>query len=143
MSGAQIGTITHYFDHISVAVLSLTGKIRVKDVIHILGHSSDVKQEVTSLQIEHKEVQEAGPGDDVAMKVTQRVPFDQFSCQDGLIGLEDHPRRITVLRSLKTGIVSDLMRGGMFVRQASSVRRTTMQAKQSHHRPDHRRAPLL
>ena len=73
MSGAQIGTITHFFDHISVAVLALTEKLHVGETIHILGHSTDFKQEITSMQIEHKEVTEAKPGDDVAVKMTQRV----------------------------------------------------------------------
>jgi translation elongation factor EF-1alpha len=73
MSGAQIGTITHFFDHISVAVLKVTAAIHVGDTIHILGHSTDFKQEVTSMQIEHKEMKEAAPGDDVAIKVSQRV----------------------------------------------------------------------
>lgn len=73
MSGAQIGQITHYFDHINVAVLSLTESLRVGDSVHILGHSTDFRQEVTSLQIEHQPVTEAKARDDVAMKVIQRV----------------------------------------------------------------------
>ena len=73
MSGVQIGQVTHYFDHINVAVLSLNESIKVGDTIHILGHATDFKQEVTSLQIEHKEINEAKAGDDVAMKVIQRV----------------------------------------------------------------------
>ena len=73
MSGVQIGQVTHFFDHISVAVLALTDKVRVGETVHFLGHSTDFKQEVTSLQIEHKEVKEAKAGDDVALKVNQRV----------------------------------------------------------------------
>ncbi len=73
MSGTQIATVNHFFDHVSVAVLSLTETIRVGDTVHFLGHSTDFKQEVASLQIEHKDVDEAKPGDDVAMKVDQRV----------------------------------------------------------------------
>ena len=73
MSGTQIGQITHYFDHINVAALTLTQPLRVGDTVHILGHSTDFKQEVTSLQIEHQPVEEANPGDDVGMKVTQKV----------------------------------------------------------------------
>jgi hypothetical protein len=73
MSGVQIGQVTHYFDHINVSVLSLNESIKVGDTIHILGHATDFKQEVTSLQIEHKEVNEAKAGDNVAMKVIQRV----------------------------------------------------------------------
>lgn len=78
MSGVQVGQVTHYFDHISVAVLALTEPLRVGDTIHILGHSTDFKQEVRSLQIEHQPVDEAKPGDDVAMRVIQKVhPHDK------------------------------------------------------------------
>ncbi len=73
MSGEQVGKVTHFFDHISVAVLALTQPIKVGDTVHFLGHSTDFKQTVASLQIEHKPVNEAKAGDDVAMKVTQPV----------------------------------------------------------------------
>jgi translation elongation factor EF-Tu-like GTPase len=73
MSGTQIGQITHYFDHINVAALILTEPLRVGDTVHILGHSTDFRQEVTSLQIDRQAVDEAKPGDDVGMKVIQKV----------------------------------------------------------------------
>ena len=73
MSGVRIGEVTHYFDKVSVAVLSLTDTLRVGDAVLILGRSTDFQQEVTSLEIEHQPVNEAGPGQDVALKVGQRV----------------------------------------------------------------------
>lgn len=73
MSGEQVGKVTHFFDHISVAALSLTKPLKVGDTVHFLGHSTDFKQTVASLQIEHKPVTEAKAGDDVAMKVSQPV----------------------------------------------------------------------
>jgi putative protease len=73
MSGTQIGQITHYFDHVNVAAVTLTESLHVGDTIHILGHSTDFQQKVTSLQIEHQSVEEAKPGDDVGMKVIQKV----------------------------------------------------------------------
>jgi len=77
MSGIRIGKVTHFFDHIGVAVLELTDVIRVGDMVHFLGHASDFKQEITSLQIEHQNVDEAHPGQDVAMKVVQKLhPHD-------------------------------------------------------------------
>jgi putative protease len=77
MSGIRIGQVTHYYDHVQAAVLALTDVIRVGDTIHILGHSTDFKQEVASLQIEHQPVNEAGPGQNVALKVVQRAhPHD-------------------------------------------------------------------
>jgi putative protease len=84
MSGKQIGTITHYFDHIGVAVLALTVKVSLGDKIHILGHSTDFEQELSSMQIEHKPVESAKPGDDIAIKVTQRVhPNDKVFKVEG------------------------------------------------------------
>lgn len=73
MTGKRVGIVTHYFDHLSVAVLALTDGIRVGDTLHFLGHSTDFKQEMTSIQIEHKAVDTAKPGEDVAVKVIQRV----------------------------------------------------------------------
>ena len=73
MAGKEIGKVTHYFDHISVAVLALTGPIKAGETVHFLGHSTDFKQEITSLQIEHKTIEKAKAGDEVAMKVEQKV----------------------------------------------------------------------
>jgi acyl-CoA hydrolase len=73
MSGIRIGEVTHFYDRLCVAVLKLTEPIRVGDMLHLLGHHTDFRQTVESLQIEHQEVTEAGPGQDVAMKVVQKV----------------------------------------------------------------------
>jgi translation initiation factor IF-2 len=73
MSEIRVGKVTHYFDHISVAVLELTEKVRVGDTVHFLGHSTDFKQDVSSLQIEHVSVNEAKQGQEVALKVSQKV----------------------------------------------------------------------
>jgi len=73
MSDNPIGKVKHYFDRIGVAVLELTETIRVGDTIHFLGHSTDFKQTVDSLQLEHQSVPEAKPGQDVALKVSQKV----------------------------------------------------------------------
>jgi hypothetical protein len=77
MSGERVGTVTHYFDHLGVAVLALTATVKVGDSLHFLGHSTDFLEKVSSLQIEHRPVEAAKPGDDVALKVTHRVhPHD-------------------------------------------------------------------
>jgi putative protease len=59
MSGIRIGKVTHFFDHISVAMLALLEKpIKVGEMVHFLGHATDFKQEVRSLQIEHQNMDE-------------------------------------------------------------------------------------
>ncbi len=73
MDGIRIGEVTHFFSKISVAVITLTDTLRVGDTVHFLGRSTDFRQEVKSLQIEHEQVEEAGSGQEVAMKVERRV----------------------------------------------------------------------
>ena len=71
--GQSIGTVTHYFGHLSVAAVSLTDTLRVGDRIHIRGHTTNVEQSVDSMEVEHAKVDSAGPGDDVALQVTDHV----------------------------------------------------------------------
>jgi putative protease len=67
----KIGHITHFYDCISVAVLSLTDRLNIRDKVVISGHSTDFVQEVTSMEIEHQKVTSVGPGDEVALKVIE------------------------------------------------------------------------
>jgi putative protease len=73
MSEKLIGQITHYYHKIRVAVLTLTDSIQVGDHVHVLGHTTNFEQEITSIQIDHLPVDEAEPGQEVALKVTGRV----------------------------------------------------------------------
>ncbi|MCL6641959.1 MAG: translation elongation factor-like protein [Candidatus Bipolaricaulota bacterium] len=73
MEEKPIGKVTHFFGRISVAVLDLTEPLKVGETIHIKGHTTDLTQRVESMQVEHKEIQEAKPGEQVAIKVTGRV----------------------------------------------------------------------
>jgi putative protease len=69
----RIGKITHYYDHIRVAVLELTGELKVGETIHIHGHTTDFNQQVDSIEIEHQKIESAGPGTEVALKVIEPV----------------------------------------------------------------------
>lgn len=72
-NGERIGEVTHYFGKISVAVLSLTSDLKIGDTVHFLGRNTDFPQEIASMQIEHEAVSEAKAGEEVAVKVMQRV----------------------------------------------------------------------
>jgi hypothetical protein len=63
--------VTHYYSHLSVATLRLeTGTtLRVGDMIHIHGHTTDFSQRVDSLEVNHAPVIEVGPNDDFGLKV--------------------------------------------------------------------------
>lgn len=69
----RIGYVTHYYNHLSVAVLELKAELKVMDTIHILGHTTDFSQPVGSMEIEHRRVQAAGPGAEIALKVIDKV----------------------------------------------------------------------
>jgi putative protease len=70
----QVGKITHYFSKIGVAVIEITdGSIKVGDDIHIKGHTTDLRQRINSIQIEHENVEFAEPGQSIGLKVEQPV----------------------------------------------------------------------
>jgi UPF0176 protein len=69
----RIGTVTHYYNRISVAVLKLSGELKVGDKILILGRTTDIVQVVTSMEIEHRKVSAVSPGMEVALKVADSV----------------------------------------------------------------------
>jgi len=73
MADTLVGKITHYFDKIGVAVVEVLAPIKVGDQIKISGHGKEFTQEVTSMQIEHQQVEEAQKGQTVGMKVDQPV----------------------------------------------------------------------
>jgi len=68
-----IGKITHYFTKIGVAVIELSDKLSAGDEILIEGASTNFKQKVTSMQIEHESVKVAKAGDSIGLKVDDRV----------------------------------------------------------------------
>ncbi len=70
---APIGTVTHYFGHLSVAAVNLTEPLSVGERIRIKGHTTDLVETVRSMEIDHRPVEKAMPGDDVAINVTEHV----------------------------------------------------------------------
>jgi translation elongation factor EF-1alpha len=69
-----IGKVTHYFNKIGVAVLQITdGELTVGDTIHIKGHTTDFTQQINSMQVEHEQIEKAKKGDDIGVKVENKV----------------------------------------------------------------------
>ena len=69
----KIGDVSHYFTKIEVAVVDLTDKLKVGDEIMIKGATTDFTQKVDSIQIEHEQIDEAGAGDSVGLRVKYRA----------------------------------------------------------------------
>ena len=68
-----VGKITHYFTKIGVAVIELTDKLSVGDMISVEGPNTNFQQKVDSMQIEHKNINTAKKGDSIGLKVIDRV----------------------------------------------------------------------
>ena len=72
--GKFIGKVTHYFDKIGVAVIALEDNLKVGDTIRIIGGlDTDFEQQVESMQMEHQPIQTAKKGDEVGLKVKEKV----------------------------------------------------------------------
>ena len=75
MAQKAIGKVTHYYDHLGVAVIKLGKGASLKkgDKIQVKGHTTDFSQTVGSLQVEHSDIESVKAGDDFGMKVDKKV----------------------------------------------------------------------
>lgn len=69
----EIGTVTHYYSKIGVAVIQLKGTLTLGDKITIKGSTSNFEQAVDSMQIERKDVKKAEAGQSVGIKVKDKT----------------------------------------------------------------------
>ena len=68
-----IGVVTHYFPHVQAAVVKLKKPLAVGDQIWIKGSTTDFRQQIESMQIDHVTLQQAKKGDEIGLKVRDRV----------------------------------------------------------------------
>lgn len=73
MTLVQIGKVTHYYDKIGVAVVELSQTVKAGDKIKFSGHDKEFSQTVSSMQVEHQQINEAKNGDIIGLKVEQMV----------------------------------------------------------------------
>ena len=73
MADKQVGTVTHWYDKLGVAVVKLSGKLSKGDSIVVRKGDEEFKDTVASLQINHENVSSAKKGDDAAIKLSQRA----------------------------------------------------------------------
>jgi len=73
VEGKLIGKVIHYFDKIQVAVIELTAPLVIGDTIRIVGGETDFEQSVDSMEVDHEKIEKAKKGDEVGMKVSDKV----------------------------------------------------------------------
>ena len=73
-AGDQLGEVVAFFRIPVVAVIKITrGDLKAGDQIWIKGHTTDLKQTVASLQVNHQPIQKARKGDEVGLKISARA----------------------------------------------------------------------
>ena len=79
MPEEEVGIVDHWFGHLNVAGVRITnGSIKPGDTLHFKGHTTDFQETIGSVQLEHEDVPEGKAGDDVGIKISQKVrPHDK------------------------------------------------------------------
>jgi len=73
MADQVIGEVTHFFDKISVAIIKLSAPLKVGDKVKIKGATTELTQDVETMKLDHEELEEAKPGEEVGIKVADKV----------------------------------------------------------------------
>lgn len=73
MPEVEIGKVSDFFARPVVAGIGLTATLKVGDRIHIKGHTTDIEFTVDSMQIDNVNVEQAKAGDNIGIKVSDRV----------------------------------------------------------------------
>ena len=73
MPEVEIGKVSDFFARPVVAGIELTATLKQGDKIHIKGHTTDMEFVVDSMQINNVDVNQAKAGDDIGIKVSERV----------------------------------------------------------------------
>ncbi|MFQ5457983.1 MAG: hypothetical protein ACE5FC_05975, partial [Myxococcota bacterium] len=70
----EVGRVMHFFAIPNAAAIEVTGEgLALGDLIRIKGHTTDLRQVVTSMQIEHMVIDRARRGDVIGLQVEARV----------------------------------------------------------------------
>ena len=73
-TGKLLGTVSHYYSRIGVAVVEVVDALKIGDTIRIVGGANtDFTQAVESMEIEHEKIEEAKAGDSIGLKVDQKA----------------------------------------------------------------------
>lgn len=69
-----IGKMTHFYNHLMVGIVVIeAGDLLIGDTVHIKGHTTDLRENVGSIELEHQPVQRGAIGQSVGIKVTGHV----------------------------------------------------------------------
>jgi len=73
MAEKKIGTITHFFDKISVGIIKLDDKLKIGDKVKFQGSTTNFEQEISEMQLEHANIDSGKKGQEVGVKTNEKV----------------------------------------------------------------------
>ena len=73
MANKEVGKVSHWYDKIGVAVVTLTGPLKVGDQVKVRRGDQEFDADIISLQVDHKDVSSAKTGQEVAIKLPQKA----------------------------------------------------------------------
>ena len=68
-----IGKVTHYYGGIEVAIVKFNKPVKVGMEVKFKGATTDFSQKIKSMQYEHQDIPAAKKGQEVGMKVDDKV----------------------------------------------------------------------
>lgn len=71
--GKEIGKVTHWYDKIGVAVVKLSGSLKVGSQVKVHRGDMEFEANIDSMQINHQDVGSAKAGDEIAIKLPQKA----------------------------------------------------------------------
>ena len=72
--GEYVGVVTHYFPHVQAAAIKIEkGNLKIGDGVRFKGHTTDYQMVVNSLELDHKVIPAAHAGDEVGVRIADRV----------------------------------------------------------------------
>ncbi len=68
-----IGEVTHYYGGIGVAIIKFSKVVKVGERVQFKGATTDFREAIRSMQYDHKDIKEAKKGQEVGVKVGDKV----------------------------------------------------------------------
>ena len=72
----KVGVVTHYFDHLGVAIVKFSAPVKVGDTLRYKNADRVFEAAFVEMQSEHQAIEKAKKGHEVGIKVSQKVKKD-------------------------------------------------------------------
>lgn len=69
----KIGTVTHFYDKISVAIVKLDMPLKVGAGVVIKGNKTEYRAVIEEIQLDHNRIEEGKKGQEVGIKLDGKV----------------------------------------------------------------------